>query len=197
MLRSNRDNRTCEDMVTKSGYHYQKFDIETQDGYVIRLNRIKNPSSFNVAYFQHGLLDNSFTWIVHGVHDSLGYQAWEAGYDVFLGNFRGIYPRRMAANRDIKDYWNYNIDDLANYDLRAFTETIFQTKMVELKQLYSGENLSEEEIKSKLTITYIGHSLGGMVLPPYIINSNIKKQDHHLTHAILLSPAGLHLNHPF
>jgi len=31
----------------------------------------------------------------------------------------------------------------------------------------------------------------------YIINSHIKKQEHHLTHAILLSPAGLHLNAPF
>jgi len=84
-------------------------------------------------------LDNSFTWIVHGVHDSLGYQAWEAGYDVFLGNFRGIYPRKVA--RDLKDYWDYNVDDLANYDLQAFTETIFQTKMAELRQLYysSGE----------------------------------------------------------
>jgi len=45
------DNRTCEDMITKSGYQYQKFDVETQDGYVIRLNRIKNPSSFHAVYF--------------------------------------------------------------------------------------------------------------------------------------------------
>lgn len=29
-----------------------------------------------------------------------------------------------------------------------------------------------KEIKSKLTITYIGHSLGGMTLPMYIIKQN-------------------------
>ena len=60
------------------------------------MNRIAAKYSFNVVYFQHGVVDNSLTWIVHGPTDSLAYVAHESGFDVFLGNFRGVYPRRMA-----------------------------------------------------------------------------------------------------
>lgn len=188
-------------MITRSGYQFQQFEVETKDGYIIQMNGIRNPASFNTVYFQHGVMDSSITWIVHGPSDSIAYQAYEEGYDVFLGNFRGIYPRKVAKWRDPKTYWNYNVDHLAKYDLQAFIETIYKTKIEELKKIYySDSQLSEEEIvsqiKEKLTITYIGHSLGGMVLPMYVIHQNLQKQPHYLTNAILLSPAGLHDNSP-
>ena len=46
-------------------------------------------------------------------------------------------------------------------------------------------------IDEKLKITFIGHSLGGMVLPMYLIHQKLQKRPHYLNHAILLSPAGL------
>ena len=51
-------------------------------------------------------------------------------------------------------------------------------------------------IDEKLTITFVGHSLGGMVLPMYVIQQKLRGKPHHLTHAILLSPAGLLKNSP-
>lgn len=84
------------------------------------MNRICNKLSFNVVYFQHGVVDNALTWIVHGPTNSIAYQAHESGFDVFLGNFRGVYPRKMAQGYDMSNYWNYNIDHLAKYDLAAF-----------------------------------------------------------------------------
>lgn len=48
-----------------------------------------------------------------------------------------------------------------------------------------------QDIESKLTITYIGHSLGGMTLPMYVVQQKTRKQPHYLTSAILLSPAGI------
>ena len=53
-----------------------------------------------------------------------------------------------------------------------------------------------KDIEDKLTITYVGHSLGGMTLPMYIINQKIRKEKHYLSNAILLSPAGIHDNCP-
>lgn len=50
----------------------------------------------------------------------------------------------------------------------------------------------EELVKQRLKITYIGHSLGGMVLPIYVIHSNAIGKPHHLSQAVLLSPAGFH-----
>lgn len=54
-----------------------------------------------------------------------------------------------------------------------------------------SEQQIEKYIQDKLTITFIGHSLGGMVLPMYILNQKRKQQPHYVTHSILLSPAGL------
>ena len=50
----------------------------------------------------------------------------------------------------------------------------------------------EAEIRKKIKITYVGHSMGGMTLPMYLINMHLRKLEHHLTQAILISPAGIH-----
>ena len=81
----------------------------------------------------------------------------------------------MAEGKDPNQYWNYNVDDLANGDIAAFIETIYKTKVEELKEIhYRDSDMTDQEIEddieSKLKITYIGHSLGGMVLPIYIIS---------------------------
>ena len=47
-------------------------------------------------------------------------------------------------------------------------------------------------VRERIKITYIGHSLGGMLLPMYVIFSRKLKRDHFLNKAILLAPAGTH-----
>eukprot|EP00347_Sterkiella_histriomuscorum_P015983 403354949 len=175
--------------------------VQTEDGYLVNMNRICNKQSYNAVYFQHGVLDNALTWVVHGPSDSIAYQAHESGFDVFMGNFRGVYPRKIASWKDPNTYWDYSLDELANYDIQAFIKKIRETKIQELKETYKKiTKLSDEDIikdiESKLTITYVGHSLGGMTLLMYIINQRIKRQPHYLTNAILLSPAGIHTNAP-
>ena len=81
------------------------------------MNRIKKQDSFHVVYFQHGVLDNALTWVLHGPSDSIAYKTCDAGFDVYLGNFRGIYPRKISKLKDPNSYWNYNIDHLAKYDI--------------------------------------------------------------------------------
>ena len=48
------------------------------------------------------------------------------------------------------------------------------------------------EVRSKIRITYVGHSMGGMTLPIYVIHSNRVGRNHGLSQAVLLSPAGIH-----
>jgi len=81
-------------------------------------------------------MDNANTWVVHGASDSIAYQAHEAGFDVFLGNFRGVYPRKMASYKDPNTYWDYNLDHLAKYDVAAFIKTIYEVKLQELKEMF-------------------------------------------------------------
>ena len=46
--------------------------MTTDDGYIVTLDRIVRRDTFNVVYFQHGVLDNSVTWVLHGPSDSIG-----------------------------------------------------------------------------------------------------------------------------
>lgn len=76
---------------------------------------------------------------MHGPSDSVAYKAHEAGFDVFLGNFRGVYPRKMAKGRSMDDYWNYNLDHLAYYDVKAFIQEIHEIKTNELKSILMAD----------------------------------------------------------
>jgi pimeloyl-ACP methyl ester carboxylesterase len=50
-------------------------------------------NSQKVLYLQHGLLDSSLGWVSSGVVGSQAFAAYDQGYDVFLGNFRGLASR--------------------------------------------------------------------------------------------------------
>ncbi|KAK3017783.1 hypothetical protein RJ639_003413 [Escallonia herrerae] len=70
----NTDARTCRDVITELGYPYEAISVITADGYVLLLERI--PS-----------------WVSNGVVGSPAFAAFDHGYDVFLGNFRGLVSR--------------------------------------------------------------------------------------------------------
>lgn len=77
----------------------------------------------------------------------------------------------------MKSYWKYSLDHLAHEDVKAFIYKIHSLKTQELKAIIKADiqnRLSDKEIEayieSKLNITFVGHSLGGMVLPMYLIN---------------------------
>ncbi len=97
-----------------------------------------------------------------------------------MGNFRGVYPRKMAEGKDTKTYWDYNLDHFGKYDVAAFINKIHTLKMAELYEILKSESegaLSDEDIykiiDEKLKITFVGHSLGGMVLPMYLIHQKL------------------------
>ena len=77
-------------MVLEAGYPVESHDVVTEDGYILTLHRIpaSNQSS-GVVFLQHGLMSSSADWVLSGPHHALAYQLAQAGYDVWMGNFRG------------------------------------------------------------------------------------------------------------
>ena len=136
-MRQNIDTRTIADLVKEAGYEHSRYPCETEDGYIVQLDRIANKKAFNVVLFMHGVIDTAQTWVVHGRERSAGYLAHRSGFDVYMGNFRGIYPRKLAPwkQKSTVSYWNYNIDHLAKYDIAAFVDKIVSVKVSEIKSI--------------------------------------------------------------
>lgn len=71
-----------------------------------------NSRSFHVpaVYLQHGLLCSSADWVMGIPSKSLGYILADAGYDVWLGNYRGnTYSRRHCEHDPSNNkFWEFS-----------------------------------------------------------------------------------------
>lgn len=66
---------------------------------MLRLERIPRPGCARVAFFMHGILDTSLTWVASGVTGSQAFAAWDQGHDVWLGSSRSNWPRIARGAR--------------------------------------------------------------------------------------------------
>ncbi|CAE5957852.1 unnamed protein product [Arabidopsis arenosa] len=188
----NTDTRTCQDVITELGYPYEAIRVVTSDGYGLLLERIPRRDARKAVYLQHGVMDSSMGWVSNGVVGSPAFAAYDQGYDVFLGNFRGLVSRdHVNKNISSKDFWRYSINEHATEDIPAMIEKIHEVKTSELK-LYQPtmEEVVNEEQPYKLCV--VSHSLGGAAVLMYIITRKIEEKPHRLSRLILLSPAGFH-----
>lgn len=92
----------CAMIDAVCGYPVQTYAVKTVDGYILTLIRMPRVESCKVAFFQHGLLDSASAWVSTGNVHSLAARAYQAGFDVFLGNLRGtndaLGDNGMGAN---------------------------------------------------------------------------------------------------
>ena len=209
----------ADSLLTKPmlGYPLEEYSVHTVDRYCLVLFRIPRPESRKIVYFQHGVMDTALAWVSDKPSLSLAIQAFQQGYDVFFGSFRGTdghyaSDRKRHEVLDVSDahYWDYNIDDLT-LDYRAFLESIYVIKEQERAAKQSAEqagssdysvqfkreimnteyrNLDESALHRRYTLHAVSHSMGGAVTLAYIALSHLTHTAHHLSNVVLLSPAG-------
>ncbi|GAV58814.1 Abhydro_lipase domain-containing protein [Cephalotus follicularis] len=188
----NTDARTCQDVITELGYPYEAIHVITSDGYVLLLERIPRRDARKAVFLQHGIMDSSMGWVSNGVVGSPAFAAFDHGYDVFLGNFRGLVSREhVNKNISSRQYWQYSINEHGTEDIPAMIEKINEVKTAELR--ISQPDL-EEEINDDqpYELCAVCHSLGGAAILMYVITRRIEEKPHRLSRLILLSPAGFH-----
>ena len=136
----------------------------TKDGYILALYRIPGllseekddiasetfEGSFAkkkekpAVYFQHGLMDSAYAWIMHYSDKTPAFVAARAGYDVWLGNSRGnTFSRRhqgLDPDRDKVKFWDFGWEDMGKYDVPAVIEHILEMKDKETKVAYIGHS---------------------------------------------------------
>ncbi|XP_031498400.1 triacylglycerol lipase 2-like [Nymphaea colorata] len=135
------------------GYDCQEFNVTTEDGYILGLQRIPRGRQCVGAanehipkkpiLLQHGILMDGFTWVVSPPGEGLAYALADEGFDVWISNTRGTKSSRghklLDANVDAA-YWGWTWVELAKFDLTANVNFV--------------HNLTGQKVN------YIAHSLG-------------------------------------
>ena len=145
-LHGNTYSQPTDWMVAEAGYPVESHDVVTEDGYILTLHRLPQHRpgvESEVVFLQHGLMSSSADWVLAGPHHALAYQLWDAGYDVWLGNFRGNTYSRGHLNQTMEEriYWRFTWDEHAQYDLPAMLRHVM-------------------EVSGAEDYFYIGHSMG-------------------------------------
>ena len=135
------------ELIRSKGYPAEDHDLQTDDGYILTIQRIPAPRIGRpVVFLQHGLLDSSTTWVINFPNQSLAFVLADAGYDVWLGNVRGnTYGlRHVSLNVNQPEFWDFSWDEFSRYDLKAMVNYALK--------------VSDQE-----SLFYVGHSQGTLI----------------------------------
>nr|XP_037273554.1 lipase 3-like [Rhipicephalus microplus] len=120
---------TMAELVRSKGYEAEEHVATTEDGYVLSLQRVLSgggrPPGPPVLLV-HGLLSSAVEWVINYPHQSLGFLLADAGYDVWLGNYRGTpYSRGHLEYSDSESrYWDFRLDEVGLLDLPALVDYV-------------------------------------------------------------------------
>lgn len=138
-----------KDMIASYGYNLEEHQVETPDGYLLRLLRItgkigQKKNTGKPCVLMHGLFDTGMCWL-QNEEDSIAFLLADKGYDVWLANKRGNLfskaHKTLDPTKPSGKYWDFSLEEHANIDLPSVVE------YVEKQTGYSSVN-------------YIGHSQG-------------------------------------
>lgn len=158
-------------------FQIDSHSVQTEDGYILTAWHLtkkcsteflkSKPNGTRVVMLQHGLLDDSYTWLALK-DNSLANLLLEEGYDVWLTNSRGnIFSKQHVdpshdRSKERSPFWNFSFDEMAEFDLVANINFIL--------------NFTKRE-----KLIYIGHSQGTLqyylqyTTNPEFLNQKVEK----------------------
>lgn len=109
------------------GYDLDLHVITTEDGYILKLFRVKNPNAYNLkpVVLFHGLFGCGDAWFIKE-NISLPFLLAKKGYDVWVMNSRGTQHSldHLWLNNTGKDYWFFSFQEVAKYDCPAIIDYV-------------------------------------------------------------------------
>ncbi|XP_055848132.1 uncharacterized protein LOC129913464 [Episyrphus balteatus] len=161
-----------ETLVKRYNYPYEEHTVQTEDGYILKIHRIPNSNSGQVAFLMHGLQASSSDWCISDPQNSLAYILADAGFDVWMGNSRGnTYSRhhiKYNPNGLFKEkFWNFSWHEIGTFDVPAMIDYVRSKTGVE-------------------QVTYFGHSQGTTAF--FVMSSKRPEYNKMIEAAHLLAP---------
>ncbi|CEH15442.1 lipid particle protein [Ceraceosorus bombacis] len=118
-----------------AGFEIVNETVETADGYYLRVHRVVDPTRAHERHsdgrggfpvlIMHGLFQSSGSFVTSEERSLAFWLARQGGYQVFLGNNRGVFDMgHKSFSRSDPRFWDYNIRELAIYDLPALVDFV-------------------------------------------------------------------------
>ena len=175
--------RNTEQLIQSRGFKSEAHDVETDDGYIIRIFRIKHPlltPTGRAVLLQHPLVGESANWLINSadgsfndntsvVGNNLGFELAKRGFDVWLGNVRGntYGERHRTLSKSDPRFWQFSMDEHSALDLPAMISHILKTT-------------------DQSQLDYVGHSQGSMIM--FALLSRRPEYANVIGHFIALGP---------
>lgn len=117
------------------GFEIQNETVETADGYYLRMHKVIDPTRAAErkkdgrggypVLIMHGLFQSSGSFVTSEERSLAFWLARHGGYQVYLGNARGVFDMgHKRLSRSDPRFWDYNIRELAIYDLPALVDHV-------------------------------------------------------------------------
>ncbi len=134
---------------------YQSHEIKTKDDWNICLYRYEGKNKKrHPVFLVHGLASNRYNFDFPGKGKSFAQYLWKEGWDVWMIELRGSgNSRKKESWAWLKQKWN--VDHYIQQDLPCAVNYILKTC-------------------GKKKLHWIGHSLGGLLVYPYITTQSSK-----------------------
>lgn len=121
-----RSDGLCESLVLPyRDYSCQEFVAQTSDGFLLGVQRMWRPELISEAkkgepvLLFHGILTGGDVWVLNPPGEGLGFMLADAGYDVWITNYRSsnFSYGHLSYKRSDKGFWDWSVDNLASEDL--------------------------------------------------------------------------------
>lgn len=125
---------SAPEIIKYHGYPVEEHNVTTEDGYVLRVQRIPHGikqyrgEKRKPVLLQHGFTATSVTWIMNVPENNLAYRLADSGHDVWLANVRGnTYGlNHVNMSSDQSEFWRFSFHEMGLYDLPATIDFILQ-----------------------------------------------------------------------
>jgi lysosomal acid lipase/cholesteryl ester hydrolase len=127
------------ELIENAGYPSETHHVTTEDGYILELHRI--PRGYGqtdrtadtkpripILITNYLIFATSSCWVWNQRNQSLGFILSDAGYDVWLGNYRGgLYStNHTTLDVDSREFWRFGYDEMA-VDVAAMIDYVIET----------------------------------------------------------------------